>query len=592
MKYILIFFLLSSSNILFAKNNYYDIKFSKEDISKIKKKFVYETGIFKDTQTKPVQYEDKIIYLDGYKNLRIFSLVSEKEFCVNQGQKDRGYHRGIGIYKKNDEEIFAVFVRQSIITLVNIFNCEEEFLKKTIKIKETVSAPILIKENIAYILINGSAPKAYDLSSGNIIWEANIEKKVLSKLKYQNLNKEIKWDVWGGGVIDKKYNQLIFSTANAKPSWSSDNRLGPNLFYNSVVSVDLDTGKYNWHFQEIEHDLWNLDMAAPPILLNFDQIDYVAQATKSGQLITLMRKNGKPTEEVLEKKFDLNDQNEKTFTIKRYFPSWLTYSRNNFTHDDINNLNKKFSKEAIKVISESMIGDTLPLSKGKNYIYYGIHGGTQWPGIAATPGGIVIIPSNNIAYRVKLKDPDDFDFKKEFKALGSDLLNIKFNNYKSFKYTVKKVLKRKDKILDYKKTNIEGWNRFENAEGIPLNRPPWGILTAIDLKNKKILWKIPHGSYEKLKDKGFEQNTGSEIFGSPVITSGGVIFIAGTDDRMIRGYDLYSGEKIWQDKLPFSSYGSLIIASYKSIDYLVVNSSSGSKFDSERGDSIIIYQLN
>ena len=100
MKSILILIIFLSSNILFAENNYYDIKFSKKDISIIKKKFVYETGIFKDTQTKPVQYEDKIIYLDGYKNLRIFSLVSENEICVNQGQKDRGYHRGIGIYKK------------------------------------------------------------------------------------------------------------------------------------------------------------------------------------------------------------------------------------------------------------------------------------------------------------------------------------------------------------------------------------------------------------------------------------------------------------------------------------------------------------
>ena len=115
-----------------------------------------------------------------------------------------------------------------------------------------------------------------------------------------------------------------------------------------MVSVDLSTGKYKWHFQEIEHDLWNLDLAAPPILLDLGQSDYVAQATKTGQLILLDRKSGKPTEKIIEKKFNLNDDNKNNFTLKRNFPDWLTYSRNNFTKDDINKINKQFTLEAEK----------------------------------------------------------------------------------------------------------------------------------------------------------------------------------------------------------------------------------------------------
>ena len=147
-------------------------------------------------------------------------------------------------------------------------------------------------------------------------------------------------------------------------------------------------------------------------MLDLGQSDYVAQATKTGQLILLDRKSGKPTEKIIEKKFNLNDDNKNNFTLKRNFPDWLTYSRNNFTKDDVNKINKQFTLEAEKKISESLIGEYLPLNKNKDYIYYGIHGGTQWPGIAATPEGIVIIPSNNIAYKVKLKDPKDFSFKK------------------------------------------------------------------------------------------------------------------------------------------------------------------------------------
>jgi glucose dehydrogenase len=575
---------------LSSENNFYLSNFEKKNLNNLKKKWIYRSNIFKDTQTRPKIYKDNVIFLDGFKNLRVLSLYDGKEICVNSGKKDRGYHRGIAIYKENDENIYAVFARHGKLSLVNILNCKEKKIDFKADKKTAISAPILVNNNIAYILFNGAAPIALNLGNGKILWKAKIDINILKYLKKKNLNKEIKWDVWGGGVLDLKYNQLVFSTANAKPSWTSNDRPGPNLLYNSVVSVDLSNGKYKWHFQEIEHDLWNLDLAAPPILLDLGQSDYVAQATKTGQLILLDRKSGKPTEKIIEKKFNLNDDNKNNFTLKRNFPDWLTYSRNNFTKDDVNKINKQFTLEAEKKISESLIGEYLPLNKNKDYIYYGIHGGTQWPGIAATPEGIVIIPSNNIAYKVKLKDPKDFSFKKEFKALMSDVLNIRLDSFFTFKSSVKKILQRVNKILDYKKPNIEGWNKFENLDGIPLNSPPWGVLAAIDIKNKKKKWIVPHGSYTQLKDK--ELNTGSEIFGSPVILSSGIIFMAGTDDKKIRAYSLENGEIIWEDDLPFSSYGSLIVASYQGKQFLIVNSSSGTNFNSRPGDAIIAYQLS
>ena len=590
MKYFLIFLFINFFNSTLAENNYYKSNFEKADLLNLKKTWTYKSNIFKDTQTKPVIYKDKVIYLDGYKTLRVLSLSNGMEICKNSGKRDRGYHRGIGLYEKNKEEVYTVFVRQGRIVLFNIINCKEKKIDFKADKKTSISAPILVNNNIAYILFNGAAPIALNLDDGKILWKVKIDKNILKDLKKKNINQEIKWDVWGGGVLDLKYNQLVFSTANAKPSWTSSNRPGPNLLYNSVVSVDLSTGKYKWHFQEIEHDLWNLDLAAPPILLDLGQSDYVAQATKTGQLILLNRIDGNPTEKIIEKKFNVNNDNKNSFTVKRNFPDWLTYSRNNFTKDDINKINKQFTLEAEKKISESLIGEYLPLNKDKDYIYYGIHGGTQWPGIAATPDGIVIIPSNNIAYKVKLKNPEDFSFKKEFRALMSDILSFRLNNFSIFKNSVKKILKRINKILDHKKPNIEGWNKFVNLDGIPLNSPPWGIIAAIDIKNKKKNWIIPHGSYTKLKDK--ELNTGSEIFGSPVILSTGIIFMAGTDDKKIRAYSLENGEKIWEDDLPFSSYGSLVIANYQDKQYLIVNSSSGTNFNTSPGDAIIAYELS
>ena len=87
-------------------------------------------------------------------------------------------------------------------------------------------------------------------------------------------------------------------------------------------------------------------------------------------------------------------------------------------------------------------------------------------------------------------------------------------------------------------------------------------------------------------------NTGAEIFGSPVILSHGIVFMAGTDDKKIRAYSLESGDKIWEDNLPFSSYGSLIVASYNDKQFLIVNASSGTNFNSKLGDAIVAYELS
>ena len=118
MRYLLILLFINYFTSAISENNYYISDFKKEDLVNLKKTWIFKSGLFKDTQTKPVNFEDKIIYLDGYKTLRVLSLFDGKELCKNSGKKDRGYHRGIGIYKKNKDEVYAVFARHGKITLV------------------------------------------------------------------------------------------------------------------------------------------------------------------------------------------------------------------------------------------------------------------------------------------------------------------------------------------------------------------------------------------------------------------------------------------------------------------------------------------
>ena len=159
-----------------------------------------------------------------------------------------------------------------------------------------------------------------------------------------------------------------------------------------------------------------------------------------------------------------------------------------------------------------------------------------------------------------------------------------------FKQNAKKIIQNIKKIAFYNKLDIEKYKRFETKDGIPLNAPPWGTVTLIDLKNKVIKWTIPHGRYNQIKNK--YKNTGSEVFGCPVVAGTEVFFISGTRDKTIYAYDLNNGNILWEDELPFISYGCPIIANYENSYYLIIDASGGRKFTDEGyGDAILSYKL-
>ena len=586
-RFAVFFYFVFFSAYAFSTENFYDLDYSKKDLIYINKEWVYNSKIFKDTQNKIVQYKDKLVHLDGNKNLIVLALKDGKEICRNNGKKDRAPFRGISLYKSK-KDVFAIYPKNGELKKISIKDCKEKNFKKKINVKN-LSTPVLIHENLGVVLLNGGIPKAYDLETGKLIWTAWIDPKVKKKLKLFNQNRQFNWDVWGGGTLDLKYNQIIFSTANAKPSFSSNERKGPNLFYNSVVSLNLRSGQYKWHFQEIEHDVLNLDLASRPALFDNENYgDTVVQASKSGQLILLDRKTGNPKEKFKEKIYYHDDKKE-FFTKFRKFDDWLQFSRRYFLKNDINNLSENYREQAMKILQKSTLADYKKLEKNKDYIHYGMHGGSEWPGIGVDKNGNVVIPANNIAWVSRLKNPKEFEFKKHFKDILISSFNLFTLDFSSFKKNAKNIVKNFKKIINYKKVDIEKYKRFIAKDGVPLNSPPWGTVTLINLINEEKKWTKPHGKYPQLKN--IKKKTGSEVFGCPVIV-GEVFFISGTRDKIIYAYDINNGEIIWKDNLPFISYGCPIVANYQNNYYLVINSSGGRKFNkSGYGDAVVTYKL-
>jgi quinoprotein glucose dehydrogenase len=144
-------------------------------------------------------------------------------------------------------------------------------------------------------------------------------------------------------------------------------------------------------------------------------------------------------------------------------------------------------------------------------------------------------------------------------------------------------------ILDEVPYMMTGYNRFLDKNGYPGITPPWGTLNAVDLNSGKLLWKVPLGEYEELKKKGIPP-TGTENYGGPVVTKGGLVFIAATKDAKIRAFDKHNGKLLWEAQLPVPGYATPSTYLVNGRQYLVI-ACGGGKIGSKSGDEYIAFAL-
>jgi len=147
----------------------------------------------------------------------------------------------------------------------------------------------------------------------------------------------------------------------------------------------------------------------------------------------------------------------------------------------------------------------------------------------------------------------------------------------------------KKSIMDEVPYTMTGYNRFIDSKGYPGIKPPWGTLNAVDLNTGKLLWKVPLGEYDELKKKGMPA-TGTENYGGPLATKGGLIFIAATKDAKIRAFDKETGKVLWEAQLPVPGYATPATYFVNGKQYVVI-ACGGGKIGSKSGDEYLAYAL-
>ena len=642
------------------------------NVSRLEVAWSYDTGEGGDLQTQPIVVGD-VLY--GYS-------VTQKVFALNAGtgavlwtfdaklQGGRGPNRGV-MYWPGDardaarilapvhDYVYALDARTGtpIATFGENGRIDlRENLGRPERLSVRLSTPGAIYKDLVIVggRVNEGLPgapghiRAYDARTGRLQWTFRTIPHP-GEFGYETWSKD-SWtynggaNSWAGMALDERRGIVYIPTGSAAADFYGANRLGDNLFANSLIALNAETGKRLWHFQIVKHDILDRDNPSPPSLVTLRQngrtIDAVAQTTKHGYVYVFERTTGKPVFPIEYRKFPPSDVPGEVAAETQPIPAKpRPFSRQILTADMLTTRTPDAHRWAAEEFARYRSnGPFAPLTVGQQtFVFPGYDGGAEWGGSAFDPDtGLLYVNANDIAWSGSLA-PDDAGqtgralYLRECASCHRDdrqgappqipsLVGIADRKPQSEITTV--VQKGGGRMpgfpnlqplaIDaivrylttgedtptpaptitptYEKYRFTGYRKFLDPEGYPAVAPPWGTLNAINLNTGEYAWQIPFGEYPELVAKGLT-NTGSENYGGPIVTAGGLVLIGATNhDRKFRAFDKATGKLLWETRLPFS--GNATPATYEvNGRQFVVIAASGGKSREPKGGVYVAFAL-
>ena len=363
---------------------------------------------------------------------------------------------------------------------------------------------------------------------------------------------------WGGMSVDEKRGMVFVSLGSPTFDFYGGQRLGDNLYGNSVVALKAATGERVWHFQTVRHDVWDYDIPVMPILVtvthNGRRIDAVAQVTKIGHTFLFDRETGRPLFPIEEREVGKSDvPGERTAAMQPIPVRPPAFARQGFTDADVTDISpesRAYVQEQLKKLRYGAIY-TAPSREG-TVILPGFHGGALWGGAAFDPESVrLFVPTNNVPNVLTL------------------------------------VPSRPGSAHPF---DITGYKKFEDQLGYPAVKPPWGVVSAVDLNKGEIAWQVPTGEYKELAARGVK-GTGMELIGGGIATAGGLFFMGATKDEKFRALDTTSGKLLWETPLEAGGYATPCTYQVRGKQFVVIAAGGGGKHNTKPGDAFVAFAL-
>ncbi len=370
--------------------------------------------------------------------------------------------------------------------------------------------------------------------------------------------------MWGQATVDVELGLAYLPLEMPTGDYYGGHRLGDNLFGDAIVAVDLETGERVWHYQTVHHDVWDFDLPCAPVLADITvdgrAIKAIVQPTKQGWLFVLDRATGEPVWPIEERAVPGSDIPGEVLAPTQPYPTKPpAFDRQGIGTDDLIDFTPALRAEALEVVGKFRIGPIYtPPSVATADGTYGTlmvpsaTGGPNWPGGALDPEtGIFYIYSKTQVTRLGLvNDPERSD-------------------------------------MDFVMGRPEGVNAAmagTSVQGLPLVKPPWGRITAIDLNEGEIVWQVAHGeTADNVRDHPALQNLEIPRTGRPgrigtlvtktlVIAGDGGRFTdsEGVEGARLRAYDKATGREVASVFIPSNQTGSPMTYAIGGVQYLLV----------------------
>jgi len=379
-------------------------------------------------------------------------------------------------------------------------------------------------------------------------------------------------NVWAPMSADEERGMLFLPTSSPSPDFWGGKRPGNNEHANSVVALRAETGEMVWSFQTVHHDVWDYDLPAQPTLARIDtgegMRDVVIQPNKQGFVFVLDRDTGKPVWPVEERPVPQGGAEGEKLSPTQPFPTHVpVLTPQKISPDEVFGLipfrDRAVCREQLAAARNE--GLYTPPSTQGTVIFPMTGGGVNWGSAAFDPVNQILYANTSRAVNiVKLipraaaegfEPPPSHDFGRQ---LGAP-------------FAMTRAL-------------------AASPLGMPCNKPPWGMMVAVDLKAGKILWQSPVGTVEDRAPLSMAFNWGTPLVSGLVITAGGLAF-TGAMDAYLRAFDAKTGEELWQGRLPVPGVANPMSYLWKGEQYVAIAAGGHSESGTSIGDSVVAFRL-
>lgn len=499
--------------------------------------------------------------------------------------------------------------------------------------------------------------RAYDVRTGKLRWTFHTIPRP-GEFGYDTWPKDA-WKTsgaannWAGMTVDAQRGIVYVPTGSAAFDFYGADRVGDDLFANTLLALNAETGERIWHFQGVRHDLWDRDFPAPPVLVTVARdgknVDAVAQTSKQGFVFLFDRMNGHPLFPIECRDYPPSTVPGEQAARQQCLPTKpAPFARQLLTEGLLSQRTPEAHAWAVdRFRTFRSEGQFVPFSVAKDTVIFpGFDGGAEWGGAAVDPEtAILYVNANDLPWTGALAENTEANSghgiymsqcavchgeklagsppaipslvgvgdRMTANEVAATIKNGKGRMPGFGNLTGEQIFALLDFVMsgggaaknggDQKEVastaaalptmrfHFTGYKRFYDPDGYPAVVPPWGTLNAINLNTGEYVWKIPLGEYPELAAQGMK-DTGTENYGGPLVTAGGLVFIGATNfDRKFRAFDKSTGELLWETTLPFSGNATPATYEVNGRQFVVIAAGGGKDLRSKSGGVYVAFAV-